>query len=239
MDYLEHYRRDLSLFDYTDLPPSRKEDERRRFQALIRLGGFEKGEMVLDIGSGSGWLSKLMAEKGVRAYGMDLSTEQWKRGTEVLGGKREGFVVGDALSLPFRDLCLDGVILSEVLEHVSNPGRVLEEGSRVLKSGGRVLLSVPFEEKIRYALCVHCNKPTPINAHLRTFDASTVKIICREAGFEVRKSVQFMPRALSLTGLNRFLPFLPYSLWRTAERFSLAILGQANFLICVAEKGSR
>lgn len=239
MDYIEHYKRDLSLFDYLgDLTPTRREDERRRFQALAELGGFRRGDLVLDIGSGSGWLCKVMVDKGVTTYGLDLSPDQWTRGSEVLGGEGKGFVVGDALSLPFKDLSLNGVVLSEVLEHLSDPDRVIREGFRVLASGGKILLSVPFKEKIRYTLCIHCNKPTPINAHLHTFDDGRLRHVCREARFEVRRLVEFMPKALSQLGLNRYLAFLPYPLWRMVERFFLGILGRPNFLICLGEKSS-
>ncbi len=239
MDYIEHYKRDLSLFDYAgELSPFQREDERRRFQTLVELGEFRKGDLVLDIGSGSGWLSKLMAAKGVYAYGLDLSPEQWRRGSEILGGRRSGFVVADALSLPFKGGSLDGVILSEVLEHLSEPARVLQEGLRVLRFGGRLLLSVPANEKIRYTLCIHCNRPTPINAHLHSFDRGRLRNMCREASFEVTKMLEFMPGPLSLLGLNRFLSFLPYSLWRVIERLSLGILGRARFLICLGEKSS-
>lgn len=53
-------------------------------------------------------------------------------------------VQADAANVPFRDSCFDAVICSELLEHVPAPLAVLGEVHRVLKVGGRVLISVPF-----------------------------------------------------------------------------------------------
>lgn len=230
MDYIKHYKRDLALFDYVeDLTPSQKEDERRRFETLVRLGGFRKGEMVLDVGPGAGWLSRLLSRRGVKIYGLDVSPEQWRRSWEDKGQ----FVIGDALNLPFKDNCFHGVVLSEVLEHLKDPGRAVKEGFRTLRFGGKLLASVPHKERIRYTLCIHCNRPTPINAHLHEFSTSKLSEILGQGRFELRRMVKFMPGPLPLLGLNRFLSFLPFPLWRIVERL---LPGRPKFLICLGEK---
>jgi SAM-dependent methyltransferase len=53
-------------------------------------------------------------------------------------------VFADGARLPFRDASFDTVVLLEVLEHVADAPAVLDEIARVLKPGGRLLLSVPF-----------------------------------------------------------------------------------------------
>lgn len=57
-------------------------------------------------------------------------------------------VIGDGLNLPFSDNVFDAVIMSELLEHVSDPGRVLSEAARVLKPGGKALITTPFNNPI-------------------------------------------------------------------------------------------
>jgi ubiquinone/menaquinone biosynthesis C-methylase UbiE len=54
-------------------------------------------------------------------------------------------------ALPFKDSMFDTIIISEVLEHVANPEMLWYEMSRVLKSGGVIILSVPFLYKIHEA----------------------------------------------------------------------------------------
>jgi SAM-dependent methyltransferase len=53
-------------------------------------------------------------------------------------------VWGDGNALPFATGSADCVLLSEVLEHVPRPENLLREAARVLRPGGRVLLTVPF-----------------------------------------------------------------------------------------------
>lgn len=53
--------------------------------------------------------------------------------------------------LPLPDCYFDTIIISEVLEHIANPELVWAEMKRILKPGGRILLSVPFLYKIHEA----------------------------------------------------------------------------------------
>lgn len=50
----------------------------------------------------------------------------------------------DGTHLPFRDASVEQVLATEVLEHCPDPQRVLDEISRVLCPGGRVVITVPF-----------------------------------------------------------------------------------------------
>ena len=50
----------------------------------------------------------------------------------------------DAANIPVRDNTFNGVILAEVLEHVKEPKKLLTESFRVLKPGGKILITVPF-----------------------------------------------------------------------------------------------
>lgn len=53
-------------------------------------------------------------------------------------------VLGDAISLPFIQNTFDMVVLSEVLEHVRDPLRVMEEVFKILKPGKSCVITVPF-----------------------------------------------------------------------------------------------
>lgn len=68
--------------------------------------------------------------------------------TEYVGLDREGeltnpTVVGSAESIPFEDESFDVVLSTQVLEHVPEPARAMTEAVRVLKRGGRLVLTVP------------------------------------------------------------------------------------------------
>lgn len=63
--------------------------------------------------------------------------------SRFLPNRRLELVTADAASLPFPDATFDLVLCSEVLEHVSDPGRLLEEARRVKKPNGLLVLSTP------------------------------------------------------------------------------------------------
>lgn len=65
-----------------------------------------------------------------------------------LSSSKRPDVLGEAACLPFRDQGFDAVVCSEVLEHVPNPPRVVQEICRVLKKDGSVFICVPFLNRI-------------------------------------------------------------------------------------------
>ena len=50
----------------------------------------------------------------------------------------------DITQVPVDDNTFDGAILAEVLEHVVNPEEILQEAHRIIKSGGKILITTPF-----------------------------------------------------------------------------------------------
>jgi SAM-dependent methyltransferase len=104
---------------------------------INRDGDRIKGKL-LDLGCGNQPYRRYLT--GVTQYvGLDYPLTQ-----EFLEPTVRPEVHGDARTLPFADHSFDGVLCSQVLEHVDRPGKVLRELARVLKPGGVGLISVPF-----------------------------------------------------------------------------------------------
>lgn len=59
-------------------------------------------------------------------------------------------VIAFADALPFRDESVDSIMLTEVLEHVREPGEALSEARRVLKPGGQLYVTVPMTWGLHY-----------------------------------------------------------------------------------------
>jgi SAM-dependent methyltransferase len=92
---------------------------------------------ILDIGAADRWIESRLP-KCVEYVALDYPAT----GRELYGSKPDVF--SDGACLPFSDECFDGVVCLEVLEHVPDPASVMSELARVLKSGGRAWISMPF-----------------------------------------------------------------------------------------------
>lgn len=93
--------------------------------------------VVLDIGSASRWVARLLHPEA-RYIALDYPA------TAVGLYAMVPDVFADAAQLPFVDASIDAVTCFEVLEHVPEPNRVLSEVARVLAPGGIAEFSMPF-----------------------------------------------------------------------------------------------
>lgn len=103
------------------------------------------GEVVLDLGAGTGTSTDAFTTLGARAIASDfslgmLATGVRRHGGNALSGPGVPFVAGDALRLPFRDACFDAVTISVALRNVHDPSLALREMLRVTKPGGRLVV---------------------------------------------------------------------------------------------------
>lgn len=94
-----------------------------------------EGARVLDAGAGDAPYAALLAH-------CDHVTQDWPG--SVHEGSKAADVIADLHELPLEGATFDAVLCTEVLEHVAEPERALGEIARVLKPGGRVLVTVPF-----------------------------------------------------------------------------------------------
>jgi ubiquinone/menaquinone biosynthesis C-methylase UbiE len=94
----------------------------------------------LEVGSGSGHFSALLAEAGFNAILLDYSFSAIacaRRSFSSLDGRdRKKYVLGNAFALPVRDSSMDVVISCGLLEHFEEPSGVVREMVRVLREGG-------------------------------------------------------------------------------------------------------
>jgi len=115
----------------------------RTWEALARtaLPLLETGD-VLDIASGDGVLAELLSPHARRYVCIDTST----RVVAAAGERLRRFPnvevrEGDMHALPFKDGSFDLVVLMHALTYSAKPGQAVAEAARVLRRGGRLLLS--------------------------------------------------------------------------------------------------
>ncbi|MGZ6470875.1 MAG: bifunctional 2-polyprenyl-6-hydroxyphenol methylase/3-demethylubiquinol 3-O-methyltransferase UbiG [Bdellovibrio sp.] len=91
---------------------------------------------VLDMGCGGGFLSNDLALAGHSVVGIDLSESSLKVAESRDKTHSVRYVLGDIYQAPFEKESFDVVTAMDVLEHVSNPQKVIAEANRVLRPGG-------------------------------------------------------------------------------------------------------
>lgn len=114
--------------------------EKHVFESLKKFTELSKYNLILEIGCGTGYYfsgySSFKNEPFV--IGVDISLESLKKCNTAF--RNSSFVLCDANYLPFNSEIFDGVLMINLLHHVPNYKRTLEESAKVLKHGGYELI---------------------------------------------------------------------------------------------------
>ena len=110
--------------------------------AMLGLAGEVSGRRILDAGCGSGPLSAALRAKGAVVTGIDASAAMVDLARQRLGEDADVHVADLGAPLPFADAEFDDVVASLVLHYLEDWAGPLSELRRVLKPGGRLMVSV-------------------------------------------------------------------------------------------------
>jgi SAM-dependent methyltransferase len=139
---------------------------------------------VLNIGVGSGKMETLLLETGYRVSALDPDADAISK----LAGRGVDARAGVAERLPFEGGSFDAVIASEVLEHLDEGqcAQAVGEILRVLKPGGYLLGTVPYQENLtdNLTVCPHCGERFHRWGHRQTFNKAHLVALLAN-GFEL------------------------------------------------------
>ncbi len=140
----------------------------------------ESGARLLDVGCGNGTFLANMKDLGWRVLGVEIDENaaqvaRQRYGLEVLPG-----TLAEA---EFPDQTFDVVTLRHVIEHVFDPVLLLGECARVLKPGGRLLITTPNVESLAHALFRENWRGLEPPRHLMLFSPATLAQCAEKAGF--------------------------------------------------------
>lgn len=177
---------------------------------------FKNGEKVLNIGVGSGGFEKIASHYGLKVYSLDPSQASIEKIKSFLGNDRAE--IGYSQSIPFESNYFDGVIMSEVIEHLSDDviSQTLNEVKRVLKIGGKFIGTVPFKENLveQIVMCPKCGEQFHRWGHVQSFDIPRISNLL-SAYFKI---LQAEPKMyLNWNTLNwkgKFSTFISYILFK-------------------------
>jgi ubiquinone/menaquinone biosynthesis C-methylase UbiE len=157
----------------------------RRRRALL-LAAVEPGVRVLDLGCGAGRFVAALRELGADPVGVELSAAALERARRNVPGADLRLVAADG-SLPLGHGEVDVVWCSEVLEHVPDTIAFLTEVRRVLKRGGRLLVTVPDHGRLKRTLLALAHYDAhydPLGQHVRFYTRRSLTRALLATGFE-------------------------------------------------------
>ncbi len=167
----------------------------------------ERGDLVLDLGSGNGRHTIEMCAWRVRVVSVDVDPEELRRARYYLetpagvspfdldARKKHrrnnrgwaDFIVADAQHLPFKDGIFDKVLCTEVLEHIPDDKQGIRELYRVAKPGAGVAVSVPrfWPERVFWWLSwEYWHTP---GGHVRMYRPGEMYRYLTAQGFDIQK----------------------------------------------------
>ena len=160
---------------------------------------------VLDVGCGEGRFAAELARRGFAVVGVDVAEEPLRRARAREPGLELRIVPAEG-RWPLADASFDLVWAGETIEHVADTVGWLSEVHRVLRAGGRLLLSTPAHGRLRMlALALSGTRFDrhfdPRADHLRFYSSRTLARLLADLGFgeiEVRGAggIPLAPRLL-------------------------------------------
>lgn len=146
-----------------------------------------EGERVLDLGCGAGHFLSVVRQGGGRPIGVELAERALERAREHEPSAEAHLMAPDG-SIPLAHGSVDLVWCSEVVEHVADVGQLLSEVRRVLRPGGRLLLTTPFHGRLKGAVLALTRFDShfdPLGQHLRFFTARSLRRTLETVRLEV------------------------------------------------------
>ncbi|MDD1681268.1 MAG: flippase-like domain-containing protein [Methanoregula sp.] len=148
---LDHYRAidgDIDEKAYNSDLCTQRFFQRRRTATIKTMLDPQNGEIILDIGCGSGvQLRALDVNSPGLLIGMDLNRNalQFAKGKDIPNTE---FLIADAEQLPFKDKTVNRIICAEIIEHLHEPEKMIAESDRVLADCGKIVISTPNENSV-------------------------------------------------------------------------------------------
>ena len=169
---------------------NRQTQDSEHLERILSFINVNKGMRILDLGTGSGYLSFPIAKNNpcCDVIGLDIvnSALEANRARAVSEGiKNLSFVSYDGIDFPFDANTFDLVVTRYALHHFPDIEHSIGEVSRVLKSGGMLFISDPCPNECDTERFVDDYMQLKKDGHIKFYTKDEWTAICRRQGFMV------------------------------------------------------
>jgi len=141
----------VCIYDFLNYNSGERLEDYKNFSLIdgiytkpyIFASRFVKNNVVLDCGCGVGYGSYFLSHKAKKVVGIDISSRAIEKAKNTYKRKNLNFYVMDVCNLNFEKNTFDIVVAFQLIEHLRDPLRFIEEIKRVLKPGGVFILATP------------------------------------------------------------------------------------------------
>lgn len=153
MDKIKKYFDEMSVNRNRNIEsdPILKYEQDMRQKAVFDLLEANKDDFILEVGCGNARDLIPLGMMHIRCVGVDISSgmiEEGKKDLERLGLATVRLELGSGTSLGFSGNIFDKIICSEVLEHIPDYEAAIREMARVLKPGGKLVITTPNRQSL-------------------------------------------------------------------------------------------
>lgn len=135
----------INTFWYFDAQfDSKLVDKKNLLRQEKYLEHVKDGDQVIELGCGMSYFPEMARRKGALSYGVDFSAKAIQQ--LQLEFPQVKYMKCDATKTPFPNGKFEVVVSGEVIEHLEEPMKLVDEMARICKRGGKIIISTPHLE---------------------------------------------------------------------------------------------
>lgn len=173
---------------------------------------------AVDLGCGGGFVSNYLAENGLKTIGFDLSESSLAIAARYDKTGSVDYRHGDITNVPLKDNSVDIVSCCDVIEHVENPERIVQEAFRILRPGGMFFFHTFNRTFLAYLVVIKLVewlvRNTPKHLHVLSLFVTPKELSmwAHSAGFKEFTTIGIAPNLLSMLDKSVFKRTVPSKL---------------------------
>lgn len=180
-DYYEKYQASTcsALYDTVEI-------SKRKYIVRLLKNKINQNSKIIDIGSGSGVLAGSLNTEAY--FCIDIALNRIKLHSSYVKNKKlpNLSIQGDACNMPVKNNSFNVAFCIETLEHIEKDKDALREICRILKPGGTLLLTFPYDETIT-------SEVSKKSGHINSYNKNKIEKLAQELDFKV-ENITFISR---------------------------------------------